>query len=60
MSSQDRQLSFSEELMARLSFKGYVGMKGTGEMYQTAVIELAKVQRQENTRPFPQIEVVLI
>lgn len=31
--------SFSEELMPRLSFEGYVGMTGSGKVYQTADVQ---------------------
>lgn len=42
--------------MPALSFEGYINVKGTGKTYQTAIIECAKIQRQESTWPFPQTE----
>lgn len=41
--------SFFEELMSRLCFEGYMGMKEIGKIYQTAVIGFAKAHRQEHS-----------
>lgn len=38
--------------MIRLGFEGYMGVKGTGKMYQTAVKGFTKIPRWEDTWPF--------
>lgn len=34
--------------MSNLGFKRHMGVKGTGEMYQTAAKGFTKIQRQKN------------